>query len=95
MFDRYVEACRAAGFDPRIEYEIPDAQTHALLVASGAVVSLTGDGLALCFPGLAYVPTRPPFALTRLALLHLPGTLPPLQEAFMEGAVAGTPAGFD
>lgn len=93
VFDRQVEACRLAGFDPRVEYEVADAQTHALLVASGAAVSLTGDGLALRFPGLAYLPARPTFTLTRLALLHLPAPRAPLHEAFVQIATAGQPNG--
>lgn len=58
-FDRYVQACVGAGFSPRIDHEVTDAMTQALVVAAGLGVALSGDGLAYRFPGVAYVAIDP------------------------------------
>lgn len=73
VFDRYLEACAGAGFVPRIDHEVLDAQTQAFAIGCGLGVTLMGDGLSLRFPGLRYLPVDPPFALTAVAVLRLTG----------------------
>jgi DNA-binding transcriptional LysR family regulator len=84
VFDRYLQACSAAGFTPRVDYEVLDAQTQALAVGAGLGVALTGDGLSLRFPGLRYVPVDPPVALTSIAALWHASNGEPLLQVFLE-----------
>lgn len=86
VFDRYLQACAAAGFVPHIEHEVFDAQTQALTVGCGEGVTLIGDGLSLRFPGLRYLPVDPPFPLTTIALLRRAGPVDPLLAAFLDDA---------
>jgi len=84
VFDRYLEACAAAGFTPHVDHEVHDAQTQALAVGVGLGVALTGDGLSLRFPGLRYVAVDPPFPLTTIAALCHTGNSEPLLIEFLE-----------
>lgn len=83
-FDRYIEACLAAGFSPRVDHEAADAQSLALLVATGLGVALTGDGLALRFPGVTYPRVEPPVTVTRIVALRLTGGTARLLEPFAD-----------
>lgn len=83
-FDRYVRACLSAGFSPRIDHEVTDAMTQALAVAAGLGVALTGDGLALRFPGVEYLRIDPSQTITQFALLVNRETSSPLIELFCQ-----------
>lgn len=84
VFDRYLAACAAAGFSPRIAREVTDAQTQALLIAAGVGVGLTGDGLSLRFPGLAYVAVSPPTPLTQIVAVWSAARTPLLVQRFLD-----------
>lgn len=77
---RHLAACEAAGFAPRIAHDPLDAQTQALMVAAGLGVALTGDGLALRFPGVAYVAVDPPIPITEIAAVWPEASPSPLLE---------------
>jgi len=77
-FDRYLQACLAAGFSPRVEHEVADAQSLALMVASGQGVALTGEDLSLRFAGVAYRRVDPPTEVATIVaiwLAHRPASL--------------------
>ncbi len=82
IFDRYVAACLHAGFHPRVDYEVGDAQTQAQLVAAGFGVALSTDGLALRFPGLVYLPALPHTTITRVAVIRRADATHPLLPLF-------------
>lgn len=87
IYDRCLVACMTAGFSPRIEHEVLDAQSQALLVAVGAGVALSGSGLALRFPGVRYVPVQPRTNLADIAILHRPDVVNELVHPFIEAAL--------
>jgi len=84
VFDSYLAACRAAGFEPRLDQEMPDAQTQALAVATGQGVALTGDGLAQRFPGVRYLPCSPRTPVTTIAAVTPAGSADPLVRLVVE-----------
>lgn len=85
VFDNYVRACVDAGFTMRLEHEVTDAQTQALIIAAGLGVGLTGDHLALRFPSLVYLPVEPPTTLAEVAALWCEEYLPDSVRPFLDG----------
>jgi DNA-binding transcriptional LysR family regulator len=71
-----------AGFTLRLEHEVSDAQTQALVIAAGLGVGLSGEHLALRFPEVVYRPVEPRFTVAAIAALwtesQLPDALEPL-----------------
>jgi DNA-binding transcriptional LysR family regulator len=82
VFDNYIQACVQAGFTLRLEHEVSDAQTQALVIAAGLGVGLSGEHLALRFPEVVYRPVEPRFTVAAIAALwtesQLPDALEPL-----------------
>jgi len=76
VFDNYIQACAGAGFTLRMDHEVSDAQTQALVIAAGLGVGLSGDHLALRFPELAYLPIEPAFTVATIAALWCNNQLP-------------------
>jgi molybdate transport repressor ModE-like protein len=80
-----IEACRDAGFEPKIGFESDDYQVHQALISAGMGVSLVPELLLTGRnPGLSVVdieepPVRRVWALTRPA-----GTRGPATEAMLE-----------
>lgn len=80
---RYDAACARAGMLPAEMIEVPDAQTQAMHVGADLGVALTGDGLAVRFPGVAYLPAEPATVLTRIAVAVRDEQPDPLVERFL------------
>ncbi|MGL5864165.1 MAG: LysR substrate-binding domain-containing protein [Phycicoccus sp.] len=59
IFDAYVQACRGAGFTPRVVHEVTDAQTQAVLAAAGSAVGLSTSAMSLRFSGVVYRVVEP------------------------------------
>jgi DNA-binding transcriptional LysR family regulator len=71
--DQILDACRAAGFEPRIIQETSDAQTTVAMVAAGLGVSLLLHPAPPMDPGLiAYRPLRDPLPSWDLAIAWSP-----------------------
>ncbi len=83
VFDNYIEACRGEGFTLRLEQEVCDAQTQALVIAAGLGVGLSGDHLALRFPELVYPPVDPPVTVAEIGALWGENKLPEVLEPFL------------
>jgi len=55
--DCLIDSCRSAGFSPKLDYEVSDMQTLALIVASNMAVSIMGASAKHLIPsGVKYVP---------------------------------------
>lgn len=83
VFDNYIQACMNAGFTLRLEHEVSDAQTQALLIAAGSGIGLSGDHLALRFPELVYLPVEPRVNVAMIAALWGDNKLPEVLEPFL------------
>lgn len=83
VFDNYIQACLQAGFTMRLDHEVTDAQTQALIIAAGLGVGLTGDHLALRFPSLVYLPVEPATTLAEIAALWCEQYLPDVVRPFL------------
>ena len=83
VFDNYIQACLNAGFTLRLEQEVSDAQTQALLIAAGLGIGLSGDHLALRFPELVYRPVEPRVNVAMIAALWGENKLPEVLEPFL------------
>ncbi|MBW3651184.1 MAG: LysR family transcriptional regulator [Actinobacteria bacterium] len=83
VFDNYIQACLNSGFTLRLEHEVNDAQTQALLIAAGSGVGLSGESLALRFPELVYRPVEPRVNVAKIAALWHENRLPEVLEPFL------------
>lgn len=88
VFDNYIHACRSVGFTLQMEHEVSDAQTQALTIAAGLGVGLSGEHLALRFPGLVYRPVEPPFTVAEIAVLWGENGLPQALEPFLRNLMS-------
>jgi DNA-binding transcriptional LysR family regulator len=84
VYDRCVQACREAGFEPRIVREFDDPLTLALAVGSDTAVALTGAGMANRYPGLWYLPVEPPVSTALISAVWRADRVSPLLEPFLE-----------
>jgi DNA-binding transcriptional LysR family regulator len=83
VYDRCVQACRDAGFEPRIGTEFDDPLTLALAVGSGGHVALTGAGMSNRYPGLRYLPVDPPTFIADISVVWPAGRVSPLLAPFL------------
>jgi DNA-binding transcriptional LysR family regulator len=85
VYDRCLQACRDAGFEPRLVNEFDDPLTLALAVGSGGCVALTGAGMANRYPGLWYLPVEPPVSTAVISAVWPDNRVSPLLHPFLEG----------
>lgn len=88
IYDGWIQRCREAGFEPQIVQDIDDPQSLAILVATGAGIALTGDGLCVRFPGVRYLPVDPPIELTDILAVRRAGDRSALISLFVAELIA-------
>jgi LysR family transcriptional regulator, benzoate and cis,cis-muconate-responsive activator of ben and cat genes len=88
VYDRCLQACRDAGFEPRLLSETEGPLALALAVASGGGVALTGAGTASRYPGVQYLPVDPPLSTAEIAAVWHPGCSSPLLQPFLAHVTA-------
>jgi LysR family transcriptional regulator, benzoate and cis,cis-muconate-responsive activator of ben and cat genes len=83
--DTVIDACRQAGFEPRIAQQAIESAAVVSFVAAGIGVAVVPEGLrVLVRPEVAYRPVLPPAPTTRLALVRRPGETAPTVTGFLE-----------
>lgn len=70
--EQQVAILRRAGFEPRIEHEVPDSETVDALIEAGVGIDITSP-LVPCPPGVVVRPTQDP--IDSAFLLHTPSSL--------------------
>jgi DNA-binding transcriptional LysR family regulator len=87
-YDRTLQACREAGFEPDEIVEIEDPYTLALVVADGNGIALSGDGMADRYPGIAYVPVTPYSGIAEISAVWRDDVDNPLRTVFLDALLA-------
>jgi DNA-binding transcriptional LysR family regulator len=83
LYDAIVDACRAAGFSPRVEQEAPQMASTVTLIATGLGISLVPESMGqLLAQGVTYRPILGPAPVARLALVWQTGTAAEVTRAF-------------
>jgi len=89
--DVLMEACRQAGFVPRVEHEVGEVQTVLALVAAGLGVALVPASLRhMARPGAVYIDLGPRTGEVPLELIWRKESPQPLVDAFIAAARAVT-----
>ncbi|MFC1435169.1 LysR substrate-binding domain-containing protein [Streptacidiphilus sp. N1-3] len=83
VFDRCVQLCHQAGFEPDVVAEVLEPMALALAVASEGVVSLSGAGMANRYPGLDYLLVDPVVGIAEVSAVWLPTCRNALLEPFL------------
>ena len=84
LFDGIVQACRDAGFEPRLGQEAPQMLSAIKLVAAGMGVSLVPDSISKSgLGGVRYATISGPAPYVRLALAVRPGQRSPIVHNFV------------
>lgn len=82
--DAITRSCREAGFEPRIAHEAADWQVLVSLVAGGTAVTLAPMSVRnMPRAGVRYRAVHPSRKIAELDLVHGPGPLSSLAEAFV------------
>lgn len=83
--DIVIDACRQAGFEPRIVQQAIESAAVVSFVAAGIGIAVVPEGLrVLVRPEVAYRMVMPPAPTTRLALVRRPGEVAPAARGFLE-----------
>lgn len=87
MHGLVLQACRQAGFVPRVRQEAAETATLVALVAAGLGVALVPASVRhLRIDGVAYQPLAPPVTEVSLAFAYREGEVGPLVRGFLETA---------
>ena len=85
IYGAMLQACRQAGFLPRVRQEVKETATLVALVAAGLGVALVPASVQrLHLGGTAYRPLAPPCPEVALALAYREGEVSPLLRRFLE-----------
>jgi hypothetical protein len=94
VFDRCVQACRDAGFDPYPITEYDEPLGLALAVGSGNGIGLSGIGMSNRYSGIDYLPVEPQVSIAEISVVWNPncrnGLLAPFLAA-LESAMSAAP----
>lgn len=83
VFDRCLQLCRDAGFEPNVIAEVYEPMALAVAVAAQRMVGLSGAGMANRYPGVDYLPVTPTTGIAPVSVVWNPGTANPLVAAFV------------
>jgi DNA-binding transcriptional LysR family regulator len=91
-YDALTAACAAAGFSPRIAYEVDNDQALLSIVACGLAVSLVPTPTTvLRLRGVVYRPLHERYAVTPMAVARAAGEPPEAVRAFVAAVLATAP----
>jgi DNA-binding transcriptional LysR family regulator len=92
--DFVIDACRQAGFEPRIVQEAIESAAAVSFVAAGVGAAIVPEGLrVLSRPDVAYRPVAPPAPVTHLTACYREGEPPPVVGSLLEILDEFWPAG--
>ena len=83
VFDRCLQLCREAGFEPEVVAEVSEPMALALAVAAEGMVSLSGAGMANRYAGVDYLPADPAVGIAEVSAVWSPATAGPLVAGFV------------
>jgi DNA-binding transcriptional LysR family regulator len=84
VYDRIVESCRRAGFDPEITHETVSRRTSMSLVAAGLGVSIvTASARNVPWPGVVYRPIDADWPIVEIAVVWRRGEDQPALGRFL------------
>lgn len=81
---RILNACRQAGFSPKVQQETNDLQMTLGFVASGLGVTLLPESSQLNQPGVVYRSVKPPAPEVQLAIAWRPERKSPVVGSFLQ-----------
>jgi DNA-binding transcriptional LysR family regulator len=84
VFDRTLQLCREAGFEPTPIAEVVEPMAMALAVAAQGMVGLTGAGMSNRYPGVDYLPVEPGVGIAQVSAVWAAAGANPLVAAFVD-----------
>lgn len=83
VFDRCLQLCREAGFEPEVAAEVVEPMALALAVATQGMVGLSGAGMSNRYPGVDYLTVTPTVGIALVSAVWNPAGANPLVAAFV------------